>query len=115
MRALILPNESREPIQGLDVETVEGDVLDLDSLFRSMHRVRGVFHLAGLISIMPGANPLVRQVNVEGTNNVLKAAKKQVEVGKLMYTSSIHAIQRVEEGVIDETLPYDPGQSLWRV
>lgn len=106
VRALVLPDECRAPIQGLELETIEGDVLDQESLFRSMHRVRGVFHLAGLISIMPGENELVRQVNVEGTKNILKVAEK-VEVGRFIYTSSIHAIKRMEEGVIDETLPYD--------
>jgi dihydroflavonol-4-reductase len=105
VRALILPGESREPISGLRVEAVEGDVLNLDSLFKSMRGVKGVFHLAGVISIMPGPNPFVRKVNVDGTKNVLRAA---IESGsKLVYTSSIHAIQRVENGVIDEKIPYD--------
>ncbi|MGE5374305.1 MAG: NAD-dependent epimerase/dehydratase family protein [Bacteroidota bacterium] len=108
VRALVLPDECRAPIEGLDIETVEGDVLDRESLYRSMHRVKGIFHLAGIISIMPGSNELVRQVNVEGTKNILQVAE-DVKVGKFIYTSSIHAIKRVEEGVIDETLPYDPG------
>jgi len=93
---------------GLELEMVEGDVLDQESLLRCMHQIKGVFHLAGLISIMPGANELVQQVNVEGTKNILKVAEK-VKAGKFIYTSSIHAIQRVKEGVIDETLPYIPG------
>jgi dihydroflavonol-4-reductase len=104
---LILPNECRAPIQGLDVEALEGDVLNPDSLFKSMEGVRGVFHLAGVISIMPGSNRLVRTVNIEGTRNILQVAK-EMNVGKFVYTSSIHAIRRVEEGIIDETLPYDP-------
>jgi dihydroflavonol-4-reductase len=108
VRALVLPNECRAPIEGLDIEMVEGDVLDRESLYRSMHRVQGIFHLAGIISIMPGSNELVRKVNVEGTKNILKVAE-DVKVGRFIYTSSIHAIKRVEEGVIDETLPYDPG------
>lgn len=107
VRALILPNECRAPIQGLDVEALEGDVLNPDSLFKSMEGVRGVFHLAGVISIMPGSNRLVRTVNIEGTRNILQVAK-EMNVGKFVYTSSIHAIRRVEEGIIDETLPYDP-------
>jgi dihydroflavonol-4-reductase len=107
VRALVLPNECRASIQGLEVETIEGNVLDTESLFRSMHQVKGVFHLAGVISIMPGTDEQVWQVNVEGTKNILKVAEK-VKVGKLIYTSSIHAIQRVEQGVIDESLPYDP-------
>ena len=106
VRALILPGESVESISGLDVEAVEGDVLNLNSLFNSFEGIRGVFHLAGVISIMPGSNEFVRRVNVEGTKNILHVAREK-KVKKLVYTSSIHAIQRVEQGVIDETLPYD--------
>jgi len=107
VRALILPGESIESISGLEVEAVEGDVLNLDSLFQSFEGVRGVFHLAGVISIMPGSNEFVRRVNVEGTKNILHVAREK-KVKKLVYTSSIHAIKRMEQGVIDETLPYDP-------
>lgn len=106
VRALILPGENRHPLDSLDFEAMEGDVLDLDSLFESMQGVKGIFHLAGVISIMPGASPFVRKVNVHGTKNVLRAANK-MKVGKLVYTSSIHAIQRMEGGVIDESVPYD--------
>jgi dihydroflavonol-4-reductase len=105
VRALILPGESRESISGLKVEAFEGDILNLDSVFESMRGIKGIFHLAGVISIMPGPNPFVRKVNVEGTKNILHAASKKNI--KLIYTSSIHAIQRVEEGVIDENVPYD--------
>jgi dihydroflavonol-4-reductase len=105
VRALILPGETRESIQDLDVEAAAGDILNLDTLFQSMQGVHGVFHLAGVISIMPGPNPFVRKVNVDGTKNVLRAA---MERGiKMIYTSSIHAIQRVQDGVIDESIPYD--------
>ncbi len=88
VRALVLPNECRASIQGLELETVEGDVLDQDSLFRSMHQVKGVFHLAGVISIMPGANELVRQVNVEGTKNILQVAE-EVE-GRKVHLYQLH-------------------------
>jgi dihydroflavonol-4-reductase len=106
VRALVLPDEDIEPIAGLDVEAVEGDVLDLESLWRPLQGVKGVFHLAGVISIMPGEMPLLRRVNVEGTRNLLSAAAR-AGVQKLVYTSSIHALQRVKEGTIDESIPYD--------
>ena len=108
VRALILPGEDTTSLQDVDVERVEGDVLNLDSLSKPFEGVSGIFHLAGVISIMPGPDPIVWRVNVEGTRNVLKAAI-QSGVQRLVYTSSIHAIQRVESGVIDERLPYDPG------
>jgi dihydroflavonol-4-reductase len=106
VRAMILPGECCESISGLKVELFEGDVLDVDSIFQSMRDVRGVFHLAGVISIMPGVNPRMRKVNVEGTINILRAAMER-GIRKLIYTSSIHAIRRVEDGMIDESVPYD--------
>ena len=42
VRALILPGESVESISGLQVEAVEGDVLNMDSLFKPFEGVRGV-------------------------------------------------------------------------
>ena len=108
VRALIWRGEDTTPLEKLDVETVEGDVLDPESLKLAFKGVEKVFHLAGIISIMPGQNPFVWRVNVEGTRNVLNAAR-QAGVRRLVYTSSIHAIHRAQHGkVIDESLPFDP-------
>ncbi|MGC1378525.1 MAG: SDR family oxidoreductase [Anaerolineales bacterium] len=107
VRALILPGEDTNALNGLDVEKAEGDVLDLSSLRESFRGVRKVFHLAGVISIMPGENSLMRRINVEGTVNVLKTAL-QSNVKRLVYTSSIHALARVPHGrPVDENVPYD--------
>jgi dihydroflavonol-4-reductase len=111
VRVLILPGEDTSALQGIPVEQVTGDVLDPPSLKRAMQGVARVFHLAGIISILPGKDPIVRRVNVEGTRNVLAAAMAS-GVGRLLYTSSIHAIQRAPAGVrIDERLPFDPENS----
>ena len=100
VRALIWRGEDTTPLKGLDVEQVEGDVLDPASLEPAMHGVETVYHLAGIISIMPGRNPLVWRVNVEGTRNVLEAAR-HARVRRLIYTSSIHAIARAPHGCDD--------------
>jgi len=108
VRALILPGEDTTSLKGVEVEKVEGDVLDFSSLWNAFSGVKGVFHLAGVISIMPGEIPIVRKVNVEGTINVLKAAM-QAGVERLVYTSSIHALARIPHGeVVDEQTPFDP-------
>lgn len=107
VRALILPGEDTTPIRGLPVELIEGNVLHPQSLQPALQGVECVFHLAGLISILPGRDQLVHRVNVEGTRNVLQAAC-QARVQRLVYTSSIHAIRRAPHGiVIDETIPFD--------
>jgi dihydroflavonol-4-reductase len=112
VRALILPGEALVPLEGLDVEIVEGDVLEPDSLQQAFQGGRVVYHLAGMISIMPGANEMVRRVNLEGTQNVLQAARL-VGVRRLVYTSSIHALKRVPHGItIDEEIPFDPQNAI---
>ncbi len=108
VRALIWRGEDRTPLKGLEVECVEGDVLDPSSLKKAAQGIDQIFHLAGIISIMPGKNEFVRRVNVEGTHNMLKAAR-ETGVRRFIYTSSIHAITRAPYGVeIDEQLPFDP-------
>lgn len=109
VRALILPGEDRRPLDGLDgVELVEGDVLDTSALWEAFQGVRGVFHLAGIISILPGHDPKVWRVNVDGTRNVLQVAR-EAGIRRLVYTSSIHALRRAPHGVVmDESLPFDP-------
>ena len=78
VRALIMRGEDTTSLQGMDIEMVEGDVLDPQSLARAFLGVDTVYHLAGIISIMPGRNPFVWKVNVEGTRNVLAEARRRI-------------------------------------
>ncbi|NLN70969.1 MAG: SDR family oxidoreductase [Chloroflexi bacterium] len=111
VRALILPGEDTTSLEGLPVERVEGNVLDLDSLRTAMQGVDVVFHLAALVSITEDKANLVHQVNVEGTRNVIEAAK-EAKIKKLVYTSSIHALERPPHGVpVTEALSFDPQNS----
>jgi len=108
VRALILPGEATCSLDGLPVERVEGNVLELDSLRAAMEDVDVVFHLAALVSITEDKAYLLQQVNVDGTRNVIEAAK-DASVRKLVYTSSIHALERPPIGTpINERLAFDP-------
>ena len=105
VRALLLPNDIHCPLDGLDVECVEGDVLDPESLENAMEHVDTVYHLAGIISILPGANTVMQRVNVEGVRNVATAALN-AGVQRFIHVSSVHAFQRMPEGtIVDETAP----------
>ena len=108
VRALVLPGEDASGLKDLPVEIVMGDVLKPETLPPAFAGVEDVYHLAGIISIMPGPDELMRRVNVAGTANVL-AACRQAGIRRLVYTSSIHALGRPPLGVvIDETQPFDP-------
>jgi dihydroflavonol-4-reductase len=107
VRALVWRGEDTSSIKDLKIEKVDGDVLDPESLSAAFRDVDTVYHLAGIISIMPGRSPFVWKVNVEGTRNVLAAARR-AHVRRLVYTSSIHAIKRAPHGVVmDESLGFD--------
>jgi dihydroflavonol-4-reductase len=53
VRALIWRGEDTPSIRDLDIERVEGDVLDPASLQPALDGVDTIYHLAGIISIMP--------------------------------------------------------------
>jgi len=108
VRAMVLPNDNCASLEGLDVEYVVGNVLDPASLDRAMDGVDVVYHLAGIISILPGAETLMRRVNVEGVRNTAQAALR-AGVRRMVHISSIHAFQRMPHGIcIDESIPFAP-------
>jgi dihydroflavonol-4-reductase len=108
VRAMVLPNDNCASLEGLEVERVTGNVLDPASLDRAMNGVDVVYHLAGIISILPGAEGLMRKVNVDGVRNTAQAALK-ANVRRMVHISSIHAFQRMPHGVcIDEHVPFAP-------
>jgi dihydroflavonol-4-reductase len=112
VRAMLMPGENPAPLAGLEIEQVEANVLDFQSLLLAFRDIEIVYHLAGIITIMPGKNGLVQAVNVIGTRNVIQAARLS-GVRRLVYTSSIHALSRVPHGVtIDETIPFDPHHAI---
>ncbi len=105
VRALVLPGEHCDSLSGLPIEMVVGNILDPDTLDRWMQGVRLVFHLAGIISILPGDEEIMSRVNVEGARNVARAALK-AKVERMVHTASVHAFQREPHGMImDENTP----------
>ena len=112
VRAVIPPFEDGTPIEGLEIEKVEGDVRGVDSLIQAFRGADAVYHLAGIISILPGKTKLLYQVNVMGTRNVVEACLKS-HVRRLIYTSSIHAMAEPPHGtVINETMPFAPDRAI---
>jgi len=101
--ALVRPSANRSNLVGLDVESVEGDLLDFDSLRRGMDGCEQVYHVGALYSFWVRPRRLIYDVNVEGTRNVLKAAKDE-RVEKVVYTSSVATLGLLEDGQpADET------------
>ena len=112
VRALVLPGENTAYLRSLGVEISEGDVTkpeDLEKFFEvSEDSTPVVIHAAGIVDIACKRSPLMEQVNVEGTRNVLDACKRHA-VSKLVYVSSVHAIPELPKNrVISEVSSFSP-------
>jgi dihydroflavonol-4-reductase len=107
----VLVRDDLRAVDGLNVKKVRGDVLDFESLLRLFKGVKTVFHLAAKISIVGSESGTVEKINVEGTNNVIKACLK-CGVKRLVHFSSIHAFRAKHAGeVLDETGKLATGES----
>jgi dihydroflavonol-4-reductase len=91
VRALV--HQDRRALVGLDVETINADLIDLASLERAFKGTHVVYHLASSISIRMDNWDALERVNVDGTRNVVNACL-HCGVEKLVYFSSIHAYQQ---------------------
>jgi dihydroflavonol-4-reductase len=112
VRALVLPNDDKRPLADLNVEIAYGDITDSESLKSVFRGASIVFHLAGIITIMPGMTSLLERVNIGGMRNVI-AACRACGVHRLVYTSSVHAIAEPPHGiVIDESQPFSADRVL---
>ena len=98
VRALV-HNDTRA-LDGLDIESVRGDILDVESLKHAFNGADVVFHLAGYISIVDWNRRNVERTNIDGVRNVVDACMA-AGVKRLVHTGSFHAHK---QDPIDEPL-----------
>ncbi|GAB3826907.1 NAD-dependent epimerase/dehydratase family protein [Pontibacter rugosus] len=95
-----------------NVQWLEGDILDPALLREALKGVTHVFHCAGLVSYAPQDEELLKQVNIEGTANVVDACLEAGNI-KLCHVSSIAAIGRPKNvEVLDEKAKWDPAEDI---
>lgn len=89
-----------------EMEIVAGDVRDYDSVSAALHGADTVFHLAALIGIPYSyASPLAYvRTNVEGTYNILQAAR-MLETANVVVTSTSEVYGTAQSVPISETHP----------
>jgi dihydroflavonol-4-reductase len=91
VRALVRAGSDRRNLAGLQLECLEGDLTDAASLARAVRDCEAVFHVAADYRLGAPRPQELYQVNVEGTRNVLNAARA-AGVGRIVYTSSVATI-----------------------
>ena len=89
-----------------EIEIILGDIRDYDSVYNSMKGCDVVFHLAALIGIPYSyISPLAYiRTNIEGTYNVLEAARR-LESDDILITSTSETYGTAQYTPIDENHP----------
>lgn len=100
---------NRANLEGLDVEVVEGELRSYERVHNAVRGVELVFHLGALGSVPRSVqDPLTSTaVNVEGTLNVLLAARDE-GVRRVVYSSSSSVYGTRRDLPVTEDLAPDP-------
>jgi dihydroflavonol-4-reductase len=116
VRALVLPNDPLMGVVDKRAEIVYGDVSDKQSLGPFFANPDGanliVIHTAGIVSIASKFDSRLDAVNVGGTRNVVQLCEEH-NVRRLVYVSSVHAIEEAPHGnIIEEAASFDPARVI---
>ncbi len=87
----------------LDVEPVEGEILDLDAMRKAMRGCDTVFHVAGFVASKPVGK--VWELNQRGPLVAVEAAAME-DVRRVVLTSTISAVGTADGRPADEENPY---------
>ncbi|TMM14672.1 MAG: NAD-dependent epimerase/dehydratase family protein [Actinobacteria bacterium] len=100
---------NRANLAGLDVEIVEGELRSYERVHNAVRGREVVYHLGALGSVPRSVqDPLTSSaVNVEGTLNVLLAARDE-GVRRVVFASSSSVYGAQTKLPVDESLPTDP-------
>jgi dihydroflavonol-4-reductase len=105
VRALVRPSSPRFHLEGLDLEFVDGDIRDADSVRRAMAGIRYVFHVAADYRLWARDPREIFAANVDGTRVVMQEAKR-AGVERVVHTSSVATLGlRSDASPADESIP----------
>lgn len=101
-----------------EVETVIGDLTDVESLERFFAIPEGetsaIIHCASMVTVDPGYSEKLMEVNVTGTRNIITTTLAHPECEKMVYVSSTGAIPEAPHGTpikeVDKFEPCDPAK-----
>jgi len=96
-RCLVRRGSDRRNLTGLDVELVEGDLTDSESLDAALAGCGGLYHVAADYRIWVRRPADMDRVNVEGTRRLMEAALRR-GVERVVYTSSVAVLGKTADG-----------------
>jgi len=112
LRLLVRGSSDLRNLEGLAADQVNGDLRDLSSIEKAMAGCDAVFHVAADYRLWVRDPDEMYRSNVEGTRNVLSAARKH-KVERAVYTSSVATMGFRRDGqIVDEDSPVSLGDMI---
>ena len=118
VRVLVRPASNDLAIRDLNVTQVTGDVLRAESLRKAVGGCETVYHCAASYSFWSRQRDAIYQTNVQGTRNVLDAARES-GARRVVFTSSVSTIGLPQHGggnpdgpLGAEEMPPDPSHLI---
>ncbi len=117
VRAFALPGDKAIQYIPEEVEVIEGNLCNLEDVERFFTVPEGTeticMHIASVVTVTPDYSPLVMNVNVGGTKNIIQCCESHPECKKLVYCSSTGAIPEEKKGrKIREVMYFDEDQTV---
>jgi len=114
VRVFVRPASDRGNLEGLDVEVVEGDLRDAESVAAAVRGCEEVYHVAAEYTFWSNAPKEMVRSNVDGTAHVMEACLRGA-VRRIVYTSTVGTIglapvEGGDLGARDERTPLAEGQ-----
>ncbi len=97
VRVLARPGGDRRALDGLDVEIVDGDLLQPASLRSAVRGATTVFHVAADYRLWAADQSALYRANVDGTRELLTVCGDH-GVGRIIYTSTVGALGTPRDG-----------------
>lgn len=98
-----LYNSDKSALHDLQVNAIQGSILNHESLSDLLQGCDAVIHCAAIISINGDPTGIVHKTNTEGPKNIAEVSKK-LGVKKIIHVSSVHAVlEHPFDSPFDET------------
>ncbi len=106
VRCLLRPTSNTQRLADLQFERIIGDIRDLDILIQGMQGCNGVIHLAGLSNWKEIQSPLLGEVVVGGSQNVLQAAQQNGNLRTIVVSSVVAVNGTTSPQLLNEDSPF---------
>jgi dihydroflavonol-4-reductase len=90
IRAFVQPNRQQKTLEGLSLEKFPSNLLHADEVLKSAEGCDAVIHCAASTSVWPTRSEIVNKVNIDGTQNIIRAVQKN-NIQRMIYVGTANS------------------------